>query len=130
NTCESWYLTLPNKVFEYLMAGVPVVASDFPVLRPFVVDEEVGLLVRPEDPDRIAEAVEGLLSRPAQLAAMRENARRLARTKCHWGTQAAVLADLYRRISSRVAPADHWAVDGAVRVNGCLPSVVRATPGR
>jgi len=43
----------PNKVFEYIMAGVPVVASDFPPLRKAIVENQVGLVVDVEDIDNI-----------------------------------------------------------------------------
>ena len=47
-------LSLPNKLFEYLLAGVPVLASDLPVLGGFVNEHGVGLVAEPDDPDEVA----------------------------------------------------------------------------
>ena len=53
---ESLRLSLPNKLFEYLAAGVPVLASPLPEIRA-VVDRGVGVLADPSDPEAVAEAL-------------------------------------------------------------------------
>ncbi len=52
----------PNKIFEYIMAGVPVVASDFPPLRKAIVEKGIGLVVDVEDMDDVVEKVRMLLT--------------------------------------------------------------------
>jgi glycosyltransferase involved in cell wall biosynthesis len=52
--CLSYELSLPNKLFEYLLAGLPVLASDLPVLGAFVTEHRVGLVARPDDPADVA----------------------------------------------------------------------------
>jgi glycosyltransferase involved in cell wall biosynthesis len=101
NTCENNYLALPNKLFEYLMVGVPVVVSDYPVLRKYVVGEEVGVVIPPDDPARIATVIGELLQHPGRLAAMHQNALRVSQTKYNWESQEDVLASLYRRLAHR-----------------------------
>lgn len=49
NTCLNLRYALPNKLFEYLTAGLPVLASDLPELRRVVAQHEVGCLVNPDD---------------------------------------------------------------------------------
>lgn len=49
DTCLNHRYALPNKLFEYLMAGLPVLASDLPAIRDVVATHEVGLLVDPSD---------------------------------------------------------------------------------
>lgn len=53
---ESLRLSLPNKLFEYLAAGVPVLASPLPEIRA-VVDQGVGILADPSDPSAVAVAL-------------------------------------------------------------------------
>jgi glycosyltransferase involved in cell wall biosynthesis len=78
NTCLNNYLSLPNKLFEYLAAGVPVVASDFPELRRVVRGEEVGATCDPDDPADIARAIAEVIRDPEWHRALSANARRAA----------------------------------------------------
>ncbi len=58
----SIYLALPNKLFEYLMAGLPVVVADIPEMQRVLDEHEVGLTVDPHDRDAIAEAIQRALT--------------------------------------------------------------------
>jgi len=55
-------LGLPNKLFDYMGAGIPVVASDFPEIRKVVTQAKCGVLVDPSRPNEIAAAISQLLS--------------------------------------------------------------------
>ena len=59
---ESIRLALPNKLFEYLMAGLPVVVADLPEMRAVVETFDVGLLVDPYDRDGLAAALRRALT--------------------------------------------------------------------
>ena len=104
NTCDNNVLALPNKIFEYLMAGVPVVASDFPVLRRYVRDEGVGIVVPPDNLEQISITVRELLADPERLLQMRSKTSHLARQKYNWETQDDVLASLYDEIAGQRCP--------------------------
>ncbi len=56
-TCLNHELALPNKIFEYLMVGLPVVASDLPEIRSVVADHDVGITVDPEDTLAVVTAI-------------------------------------------------------------------------
>jgi glycosyltransferase involved in cell wall biosynthesis len=56
--------TSPLKLFDYMAAGVPIVASDLPALREVLRHEENALLARAGDPDAFADAVGRLLADP------------------------------------------------------------------
>jgi glycosyltransferase involved in cell wall biosynthesis len=62
DTCENHRLALPNKVFEYLAAGVPVVVSDLPELRRLVDAHGVGWTADPADPAVVAAALRAALA--------------------------------------------------------------------
>ena len=67
--------TSPLKLFDYMAAGVPIVASDLPALREVLRHEENALLARPGDPDAFADAVRRLLADPALAARLGAQAR-------------------------------------------------------
>ena len=70
DTCENHRLALPNKVFDYIAAGVPVVASDLPELRGLIRGYGVGWTAQPDDPVDVARALERALGpTPAGLKA-------------------------------------------------------------
>ncbi len=100
-TFLSQRLTLPNKLFEYVHAGVPVLASDFPGWRQIVEKYGIGEVCDPRDPDAIARAVTGLLARPDELQRMRAAASTAAQ-ELSWENERAKLLDVYR--SLRVLP--------------------------
>jgi glycosyltransferase involved in cell wall biosynthesis len=89
NTCLSYYYCLPNKVFEYIHAGVPVIASDFPEMRRLVQKVNCGWLV-----DVNAGALEKLLNSLSrrQVLEMRENVL-AARDQVGWHTEEPALLE-------------------------------------
>jgi glycosyltransferase involved in cell wall biosynthesis len=97
----NFVVSTPNKLFECITAGVPILASDFPEMRRIVLGEGVGEVCDPTDPGQIRESVEQMLGSPTVLAEMRERARGAARTTYNWDAQAAELANLYQRILPR-----------------------------
>jgi glycogen(starch) synthase len=71
-------LAAPNKLFEYLMAGLAVVAPRLPALASLVEREGVGVTFEPGRPEALAQALEELSADRARLAALRRRARTLA----------------------------------------------------
>ncbi len=93
-TCRSFAYSLPNKLFEYLMAGLPVLASDLPEMGRVVTEAQVGLVVDPLDPQQVAHGVRALLADPGQRARWRLAALAAARRFC-WEEEAHQLLALY-----------------------------------
>lgn len=89
----------PNKLFEYMSAGIPVVASDFPLWRSLVEEAECGILVDPSNPDEIAEALTWLLDNPAEAAAMGARGQEAVTSRLNWDTQSKNLLHLYAKLS-------------------------------
>jgi glycosyltransferase involved in cell wall biosynthesis len=88
----------PNKMFEYMSAGVPVIASNFPLWREIVEGNDCGLCVNPLQPKEIAEAVDFLVANPERAKAMGRNGQRAVREKYNWGNEEMKLLSLYKQI--------------------------------
>jgi glycosyltransferase involved in cell wall biosynthesis len=95
--CRSYELTLPNKLFEYAAAGLPVLASDLPVIARIVREWGIGEVVAPADPRAIADALTRLCAPGAWDAAA---ARTLAFAAAHtWEQEAEGLENIYARVT-------------------------------
>jgi len=91
--CRSYELTLPNKLFEYAAAGVPVLASDLPVMASVVRESGIGEVVAATDPRAIAAGL-ALLCEPAVWSAAAT--RTIAFTATHaWEREAEILGEIY-----------------------------------
>lgn len=99
DSCRSDYLAVPKKFYEYLMLGVPVVASDFPEMRAVVTKYHVGVLVDdPSDPHCIARAVRGMFADRDAYQKMRKNARRVALERLNWDVERKGLLVAFDRV--------------------------------
>jgi glycosyltransferase involved in cell wall biosynthesis len=85
----------PTKLYEYMAAGIPCIASDFPLWREMVLEPDVGLVANPLSPEAIAEAVRTLLDDPKRAAAMGRRGREWVETHRNWDTEASSLLSLY-----------------------------------
>ena len=88
----------PTKLFEYMAAGIPVVASDFPLFRNIVEGADCGLLVDPKSPKQIAEAIDWLIDHPEDAERMGANGKRAARDTYNWHGEARKLTTLYEKL--------------------------------
>ena len=94
------YIGLPNKLFDYMLCGLPIVASDFPEIRRVVIETECGVLVDPTSPDAIAEAIIYLMEHPEEARRIGESGRRAAIEKYNWGRMEERLLEVYRRLGN------------------------------
>lgn len=89
---------LPIKMFEYMSAGVPVIASDFPLWREIVVGNGCGLCVDPMDPKAIATAINHLVEHPDEARQMGNNGRRAVLERYNWSVEKSKLLQFYKDI--------------------------------
>ena len=103
------YLSTPNKLFESLAAGVPVVASDFPDLHRIVMDNPEGPLgevCEPGDPASIAAAIRRVLDAPEdQRRELRARCLAAAHERWNWEHESAALVALYAGLTGESSPA-------------------------
>ena len=89
----------PNRLFESLAAGVPVVVSDFPELRRIVEEIDAGAVCDPTNPSSIADAVRRLLDEPlAARMERRARCRKAVETTYNWDRQSQGLLGIYARL--------------------------------
>jgi len=88
----------PNKMFEYMSAGLPVIASDFPLWREIIAGAECGLLVNPLDPRAIANALRWILEHPLEAEAMGQKGQKAVHKIYNWEREAVQLVGLYNKL--------------------------------
>ncbi|MYM91687.1 glycosyltransferase [Rugamonas sp. FT82W] len=89
---------LPIKLFEYMSAGLPVIASGFPLWRGIIEAADCGLCVDPGKPGEIACAISFLRSNPALAEKLGANGRRAIESTYRWDREAVSLLSLYREL--------------------------------
>jgi glycosyltransferase involved in cell wall biosynthesis len=103
-SCLNYRYSLPNKLFQYMAAGIPVVASDFEQVREVVVGSDAGVVVDMTDPAAIATAVGGLLADPGGRARMGRNGRAAIAARFNWASAADALLGAYRSLPGVATP--------------------------
>lgn len=93
--------SLPVKMFEYMSAGLPVIASDFPLWRTVIRDHQCGILVDPSDPNSITQAIDRLVNAPDEARMMGERGRAAVKARFNWAIEESVLLSFYRRLLGR-----------------------------
>jgi glycosyltransferase involved in cell wall biosynthesis len=87
--------SLPVKMFEYMAAGLPVIASNFPLWKQIIEGNQCGLCVDPLNPQAIAEAIDYLVTHPEEAEQMGRNGQKAVQEKYNWGIEEKKLIDLY-----------------------------------
>lgn len=103
NVCLSYYLCLPNKLFEYAACGVPAVVSDFPEMGRFVDEYDCGWKVAP-DAQALRRLMHGLTD--GELAAKRTNTRGSRWLYC-WQEEENMLLAMYQSLGFDAGDARH-----------------------
>ena len=87
-----------TKIFEEMMAGLPVICTDFVLWKEFVERYHCGLCVNPNNIEEIASAIRYLLDNPEEARRMGENGRRAVEEEFNWAVEEKKLLALYEEI--------------------------------
>jgi glycosyltransferase involved in cell wall biosynthesis len=87
-----------TKMYEYMLAGLPVIASDFPLWRSILEEGQCGICVDPLNTDEIATAIDYILEHPEEAREMGERGKQLIINKYNWGVEEKKLLDFYREL--------------------------------
>ncbi|WP_180074655.1 glycosyltransferase family 4 protein [Acinetobacter sp. YH12116] len=88
----------PNKMFEYMSAGIPVIGSNYPLWKSIIEDNNCGICVDPENPKQIANAIDILVNDKTLAAQMGQNGIKAVNEKYNWSIEEAKLFQLYEEL--------------------------------
>lgn len=94
----NYFDALPVKMFEYMAAGIPVIASNFHFWREIVEGNQCGICVDPLDPKAIGEAIQYLIDHPTDAEKMGKNGRLAVENKYNWCIEEHKLFKLYKEL--------------------------------
>lgn len=92
---QSYLDALPVKMFEYMCAGIPVIASDFPLWRSIINDAQCGKCIDPLNPLEIAKAIDFFHDNPNLVKIMGENGKNAVIEKYNWFIEESKLFTFY-----------------------------------
>ena len=97
---QNYLDALPVKMFEYMSAGIPVIASAFPLWESIIKKANCGICVDPLDPKAIAEAIITLTTQPNRAQIMGRNGQQAVRERYNWDIEEQKLLSLYSKIAA------------------------------
>jgi glycosyltransferase involved in cell wall biosynthesis len=114
------YITsLPLKLFDYMLAGLAVIASDFPLWNEIIVGSRAGVCVDPLRPEAIAEAAFRMSENPDETIEMGRRGQLAVSEKYNWQLESNRLLSLYDEL-----------VHASGRKGGTIPAMTRGELGR
>ncbi len=88
----------PNKMFEYMSARLPVIASDFKLWKEIIDSNNCGLTVNPLNTKEISDAIKQLTENPDKAKQMGENGQKAVMEKYNWDNEEKKLLDVYSKL--------------------------------
>ncbi|BAY83950.1 group 1 glycosyl transferase [Calothrix parasitica NIES-267] len=96
----NYLYALPVKMFEYMCAGIPVIASNIPLWKEIIEGNQCGICVDPMNYEAIAKAIQWIVDNPDEAKRMGENGRKAVEEKYNWENEAKKLRALYKELLS------------------------------
>jgi len=96
DTNLNYRFSLPNKLFDYIQAGVPIVASRLTEIEKIVTDYNIGTFIDNHDPETIASTVKKVLNDEKNLVIWKNNLIFAAQNLC-WENEEQILLKIYEK---------------------------------
>lgn len=93
----NYHFALPNRVFDYIHAGLPIIASDLPEIRRIVLKNGIGILTSDMTPDNLAKMINKLLNNPKEYGQLKVNLKSIKGKYC-WEKEEKKLIELFKNI--------------------------------
>lgn len=97
---DSYKVSLPIKMFEYMAAGLPIICSNFDYWKEIVEKYDCGICVDPLNPKEIAQAIDFIIDNPEKARLMGENGKKIVFEKLNWKMEEQKLLDSYKLVFS------------------------------
>ncbi len=98
--------SLPNKLFDYISAGLPVIASDLTEIRKIVTENGIGILIPEVNPEEISQAICQLRDKPQLLSELRKNSQ-IASETINWENEKNRVLGLYQEVLEELKKSPH-----------------------
>ncbi len=96
---KNYIYSIPTKVYEYMLAGIPVIVSDFPMYKEFVLKNECGFAVNPENINQIVENILVLHSDQKLMNRFAENGKKATAKHYNWSFEKIKLFKIYNNLN-------------------------------
>ncbi|MFG1490526.1 glycosyltransferase [Oceanospirillum sp. HFRX-1_2] len=96
-SCENFRLAMPNKIFDYLSANIPVLVNDLPGMSTFINNTSTGVVFSSDGHDLSVKMNSMLDLKPFEVDLLRSNVS-LQATKCNWNVESMILKDIYKEL--------------------------------
>ena len=97
DTNLNYRFSLPNKLFDYISAGIPVIASNLPETGKIIKENKCGVIINQVTPEDISSAISDLKNNPVLLSELRRNSVS-ASEKLNWETESEKVKEFYNKI--------------------------------
>jgi glycosyltransferase involved in cell wall biosynthesis len=97
NTNPNYLYSLPNKLFDYISSGIPLIVSDLPEVSAIVREAGCGLIIDSVTPEKISGAITRLKDYPSEREEFRKKSA-IASSTLNWETESAKLTEFYKKV--------------------------------
>jgi len=94
-----YIVSLPVKMFEYMINELPIIASNFPLWKQIIEKNKCGICINPTKPKEIAKVIEYLIEHPNEAKKMGENGKKAVLEKYNWENESKKLLKIYEKLS-------------------------------